>query len=326
MRNASTTRRQRSEADAIRAAMPNSGRHGKRGTVAISHPERIVFPGTGITKQDVADYYRAVAPWLLPEIARRPLSVIRCPGGAGGACFFQKHHADTLGSNVESVPLEEADGDKADYLYIEDERGLIELVQMNTLEFHPWGARIDQPDQPDRLVFDLDPDPGIDWKTLTAAAREVRQRLAGAGLDSFVRLSGGKGVHVVAPIRRGPDWDHAKAFCAAVAEAMAQEQPLRYVATASKAKRKGRIFIDWLRNARGATSVASWSLRAREGAPVAVPLRWEELGRTKGSADYDIARALRRARSLKAHPWGDFAALDQALPSLNALSGKARKA
>jgi bifunctional non-homologous end joining protein LigD len=290
--------------------------------VVLSHPERIVFPGIGVTKQDVADYYRAVAPWLLPEIARRPLSVIRCPGGAGGTCFFQKHHADTLGPNVRAVPLAEADGGVADYLYIEDGRGLLELVQMNTLEFHPWGARIDQPEQPDRLVFDLDPAPGIGWQTLIRAAREVRQRLAGAGLESFVRLSGGKGVHVVAPIRRGPDWDHAKAFCAAIAKAMEQEQPLRYVATASKARREGRIFIDWLRNARGATSVASWSLRARAGAPVAMPLRWEELGRTQGSADYDLARALRRARSLKSHPWGELAALDQGLPEARTAAGK----
>lgn len=315
MRHPSTTRRR---ADAAREHGKKSGRV----AVAISHPERVVFPGTGITKQDVADYYRAIADWLVPEIARRPLSLIRCPGGAGGQCFFQKHHADALGPTVGSVPLKETGGASAHYVFIEDAQGLLELVQMNTLEFHPWGAHIDAPDRPDLLVFDLDPAPGIDWKTMIAAAREVRDRLAQAGLESFVRLTGGKGLHVVAPIRPGPDWDEAKAFCAAFAEAMALEQPLRYLATASKARREGRIFIDWLRNARGATSVASWSLRARAGAPVAVPLRWEELGRTRASTDYDLARTLRRARSLKTHPWGDFAALEQHLPGFEPGPGR----
>jgi len=312
MRNPSTIRR-RASATRTTGASAVRGRSGD-GAIAISHPDRIVFAGARLTKQDVADYYREVAPWILPEIAGRPLSLVRCPRGAGAQCFFQKHHADAFGPHVASTPLEEGGGDAASVLHIDDVGGLLELVQMNTLELHPWGARIDRPDRPDRLVFDLDPAPGIDWKVLVHAAREVRQRLARAGLESFVRLSGGKGVHVVAPIRRGPDWDRARTFCAAFAEAMAREQPLRYLATAGKARREGRIFIDWLRNARGATSVASWSLRAREGAPVAMPLRWEELGRTRGSADYDLAKALRRARRLGGHPWGDFTRLDQRLP------------
>jgi len=281
--------------------------------IALTHPERIVFPDTAITKQDVADYYRAVARWMLPELVRRPLSVMRCPDGAGKECFFQKHHAGALGAHVHAVRLKEKTG-ADDYLYVEDIDGVLELVQMNTLEFHPWGARIDEPDQPDRLVFDLDPAPDIEWKAVIAAAREVRARLAETGLESFPRLSGGKGVHVVVPIRRGPDWNSAKTFCGAFAEAMAAHKPLTYLATASKAKREGRIFIDWLRNTRGATSVASWSLRARTGAPVAMPLTWTELGRTKSGHDFDLPRALRRAKTLRADPWPGFARAARKLP------------
>jgi len=282
--------------------------------VRITHPERIVFPGTKYRKQDVADYYHAVMPWMLPELRERPLSLLRCPSGAGSACFFQKHHAGTLGGSVKSISIKEKDGASDDYLYVDDERGVIELVQMNALEFHPWGARSDDPERPDRLVFDLDPAPGIDWKTLKAGALDVREHLAKVGLESFLRLSGGKGVHVVVPIRRGPDWQQAKAFCEALAGAMAQLKPKQYLATASKAKREGRIFIDWLRNARGATSVASWSLRAREGAPVAVPLRWEELAKVSGPDAFDLAAAMKRAKTLRKDPWEGFAQLRQSLP------------
>jgi len=285
-----------------------------QGEVTITHPERIVFPGTAITKQDVADYYQSVIGWMLPELADRPLSVIRCPDGAGGTCFFQKHHAAKLGGSVASVRLKEKGGMSDDYLYVTDLAGVLELVQMNTLEFHPWGAQVDRPDRPDRLVFDLDPGPGVDWKALIAATRDVRARLLEAGLESFVRLSGGKGTHVVVPIERTVDWPQAKAFCEAFADAMSAHQPLLYLATASKAKRDGRIFIDWLRNARGATSVASWSLRAREGAPVAMPIRWGELGRMKSAAQFDLAAALRRAKKLKEDPWEGFETLRQSLP------------
>lgn len=281
----------------------------------LTHPERIVYPDSGITKGAVADYYRAVADWLLPELVERPLSLLRCPDGVGAQCFFQKHHNDSLGAGVHPVALRESDG-KADYVYVDDIEGVLALVQMNTLEFHPWGAKRDAPDRPDRLVFDLDPDEGISWSDLKRAAREVRDRLEEIGLRSWVRLSGGKGVHVCVPIVPDSDWGAAKAFCEAFADAMVAQSPLHYVATASKAARKGRIFIDWLRNARGATSVASWSLRARAGAPVAMPLRWDELSRTKSSADFNLKRALRRAASLRADPWEGFAKARQKLPAL----------
>ena len=287
-----------------------------RRAARFTSPDRIVYPEAGITKQEVAEYYRAVAAQLLPELVRRPLSVVRCPDGITGQCFFQKHHAGKLGANVHAIPIREKDGGKADYLYVDGIDGVIDLVQMNVLELHPWGARIDDVEHPDRLVFDLDPGEGVEWKAIAAAARDVRKRLSTMGLESFLRLSGGKGLHVVLPIRPSADWAQAKAFCESLADAMVEHAPDRYVATASKARRGGVIFIDWLRNSRGATSVTSWSLRARPQAGVAMPLAWSELGRTRSGHDYPLARALRRARTLRRDPWDGWAkATRQKLPT-----------
>ncbi|MHB9782943.1 DNA ligase D [Stenotrophomonas maltophilia] len=284
--------------------------------VAISHPERVVFAKKKIRKGDVVDYYRQMARWILPGIVGRPLSLLRCPDGAGKACFFQKHHGPGLGDAVHAVPLQQKSG-REDYVYIDDVRGLLQLVQMNTLELHPWGATVADPEHPDRLVFDLDPGEGVGWNEVKAGARDVRDRLQEIGLRSFVRLSGGKGVHVVVPLQPAADWEQAKAFCEAFAQAMAQQAPERYVATMSKAKRGGVIFIDWLRNTRGATSVCSWSLRARESAGVAVPLRWEELARIKAADAFPLDKALARAKRLKADPWQGINAVKQTLPSLD---------
>ena len=276
----------------------------------------MVYPQQGITKGEVADYYRAVADRVLADVAGRPLSLLRCPDGVGGQCFFQKHHARALGPAVRAIPLREKDGDEACYVAIDSVDGLLELVQMNTLELHPWGSLADDLERPDRMVFDLDPGPGVDWKAVVAGARDVRATLAASGLGSFARLSGGKGVHVVVPIRPGPSWDRVRGFCEALAHTLAQQRPDRYVATASKAKREGVIFIDWLRNARGQTSVSSWSLRARESAGVAMPVRWEELGRAGSGAAYDLRRALKRASALRDEPWPDWQdACDQVLPA-----------
>lgn len=280
----------------------------------LTSAERVVYADAGITKGAVADYYRAVSRWLLPELARRPLSLVRCPEGASAHCFFQKHHAASLGEHVQSIRLRELDGED-DYLFVDDIEGVLELVQMNTLEFHVWGSHVDAVETPDRLVFDLDPSAGITWKELKAAARQLRDRLAELGLRSWVRLSGGKGVHVVVPIRPGPDWAQVKAFCEEFADAMVAQAPERYIATASRTAREGLIFIDWLRNSRGATSVTNWSLRARPGAPVAMPLTWEELGRVTRTAAFDMRRALRRARTLKRDPWHTMYRSRQQLPS-----------
>ncbi|OBU65384.1 DNA ligase D [Stenotrophomonas maltophilia] len=286
------------------------------GEVQITHPERVVFPKRKLSKGDVADYYRRMARWILPEIAGRPLSLLRCPDGVGRPCFFQKHHGAGLGDAVHAVPLQQKRGQE-DYVYIDDARGLLQLVQMNTLELHPWGATVADPEHPDRLVFDLDPGEGVSWAQVKAGARDVRDRLQEIGLQSFVRLSGGKGVHVVVPLLPTAGWDQAKAFCEAFAQAMAQQAPDRYVATMSKAKRGGVIFIDWLRNARGATSVCSWSLRARESGGVAVPLRWEELARARAADAFTLDKALARAERLKADPWQGIERLKQTLPRMD---------
>lgn len=279
----------------------------------LTSADRVVYPDAGITKGDIAAYYESVAAWLLPELVKRPLSLLRCPDGAEGTCFFQKHHAQSLGKGVHAIELREVEGSDQ-YLYVRDIRGVLDLVQMNTIEFHPWGTRIDDTERPDRIVFDLDPADDVAWSDVKAAARDVHDRLADIGLRSWVRLSGGKGAHVVVPIRRGPGWDEVKDFSGALANVMAEHAPQRYVAKATKQARKGRIFIDWLRNARGATSVTNWSLRARAGAPVVMPLSWAELGRTRSAADFDLHKALRRARTLAGDPWEGFQKAGQRLP------------
>jgi bifunctional non-homologous end joining protein LigD len=254
----------------------------------LSSPTRVVYPDAGYTKRDVFDYYLSVADRLLSELSGRLLSIVRCPQGIDGQRFFQKHAGRGFGDAVRHRNIIESDGDEATYFYIDDVAGLMQLVQMNAIEFHPWGSTVAELERPDRIVFDLDPDPGIAWSQVKAAARDVRARLAETGLESYPKLTGGKGVHVVVPLAPAADWEPVRAFCEAFADAMARQQPQRYLATASKAERKGRIFIDWLRNGRGATAVASWSLRARPGAPAAVPLTWEALARVGEAGRYTL--------------------------------------
>ncbi len=281
--------------------------------VVITHPDRVVYPADGMTKGDVAAYYRAIAPWLLRDIAGRPLSLVRCPDGATGQCFFQKHHGAGLGEAVHALPLRQKSGIE-DYVWIDDATGLLQLVQMNVLEFHPWGATVEDPERADRLVFDLDPGEGVSWKAVCDGAREVRGRLREAGLESFLRMSGGKGLHVVVPLAPAVPWEQARDFCEAFARAMEAHAPERWLANARKAKRTGRIFLDWLRNTRGATSVASWSLRAREHATVAMPLRWEELGKFDRPGAFSPDKALQRASRLRKDPWDGIDRLRQSLP------------
>ena len=281
--------------------------------VVITHPDRVVYPADGMTKGDVAAYYRAIAPWLLRDIAGRPLSLVRCPDGATGQCFFQKHHGAGFGEAVHALPLRQKSGIE-DYVWIDDATGLLQLVQMNVLEFHPWGATVEDPERADRLVFDLDPGEGVSWKAVCDGAREVRGRLREAGLESFLRMSGGKGLHVVVPLAPAVPWEQARDFCEAFARAMEAHAPERWLANARKAQRTGRIFLDWLRNTRGATSVASWSLRAREHATVAMPLRWEELGKFDRPGAFSPDKALQRASRLRKDPWDGIDRLRQSLP------------
>ena len=285
-------------------------------SVEISNRERVIFPESGQTKGQLADYYAAVAPLMLPFAANRPISLVRCPQGRAKKCFFQKHDSGSFGEHVQHVPIREKDGGSEDYLYIEDAAGLLQCVQMGTIEFHGWGARIGDVEAPDKMIFDLDPDEGLDFGDVKSAAEHIRDRLADLGLVSFAMLSGGKGVHVVVPLDTGHSWEAHKDFSKRFAEALSLAEPDRFIATMSKAKRKGKIFIDWLRNQRGSTAVVPYSARAREGAPVAVPIAWGELGAAKDAHPYSIddgKRLLGRARSKSLAGWG-FA--QQVLPEV----------
>jgi len=219
---------------------------------------------------------------------------MRCPNGIEGERFFQKHLGPGFGSAIHRKEIPENDGKLAEYAWIDDLPGLLSLAQMNVLEFHPWGSQVRTLEKPDRVIFDLDPDPGIGWPKIKAAAHELRDALVDLGLQSFPRLSGGKGVHLVVPIAKRHSWDTARDFCDRFAHEMEARAPQRYVATMSKAKREGRIFIDWLRNGRGATAVASWSLRARPGAPVAMPVTWDEFARVRAPDRFKLRDALKR--------------------------------
>ncbi|HXH00992.1 MAG TPA: DNA ligase D, partial [Xanthomonadaceae bacterium] len=278
----------------------------------LSSPDKIVYPDSGITKQDVFDYYLAVAPRMLPELRGRLLSIVRLPDGMGGQTFFQKHLGRGFSKALKELLVTENDGDREKYFYVDDVAGLMGLVQMNALEFHPWGSTVAHLEKPDRLVFDLDPDPAVSWTTVRNAAHEVRARLLEVGLESFPRVTGGKGAHVVVPLKPVAEWAQVRAFAEAFAHAMTEQSPDRYLATMSKAKRVGKIFIDWLRNGRGATSVASWSLRARPGAPVCVPLTWEEFARIRKPNKFGPKEALQQAA--KGEPWDIGRATRQTLP------------
>jgi bifunctional non-homologous end joining protein LigD len=281
--------------------------------VEISSRDRVIFPETGQTKGQLADYYAAVAPLMLPFAANRPISLVRCPQGRARKCFFQKHDSGSFGPHVSHVPIREKDGGSEDYLYIDDAEGLVACVQMGTIEFHGWESRADAVEKPDRLIFDLDPDEGLDFGDCRRAAQDLRRQLADIGLVSFAMLSGGKGVHVVVPLTPGHDWDSHKDFARRFAEALSTAEPDRFVATMSKAKRKGKIFIDWLRNQRGSTAVLPYSARARAGAPVAVPISWDELDGMKDAHPFSIDDAealIEHAADLRG--WG-FA--EQPLPN-----------
>ncbi len=282
--------------------------------VNITNRDRVIFPESDQTKGELADYYAAIAPLMLPFAARRPISLVRCPQGRAKKCFFQKHDSGAFGKAVHQVAIREKDGGSEDYIYVEDAEGLLACVQMGTIEFHGWASRTDAVERPDRMIFDLDPDEGMDFDRVKSAAQDIRARLSDIGLVSFAMLSGGKGVHVVVPLTPGHDWDMHKDFASRFAQALSAAEPDRFVATMSKAKRKDKIFIDWLRNQRGSTAVLPYSARARAGAPVAIPIDWDELDDMKDAHPFSIGDAgklLDRAASLKG--WG-FAA--QTLPDI----------
>lgn len=276
------------------------------GGVRISHPERVIYAKEHITKLDVARYYEAVAEVMLPHVADRPLALVRCPEGLNAACFFQKHAGMGL---PDSVREEQAGKDRV--LVIDSAEGLVSLVQRGVLEIHCWGSHLATVEQPDLIVLDFDPDPEVPWKQVVAAAVTMREQLAALKLTSFVKTTGGKGLHVVLPVAPQLEWDAIKQFARALATRFAERDPQRYLINMSKTQRKGRIFIDYLRNGRGATAVAPYSTRARAGGQIATPLSWQELENGAVPADFTIATVPARVAGKFKDPWRGITTLRQ---------------
>jgi bifunctional non-homologous end joining protein LigD len=280
--------------------------------IALSKPERVLWPDAGLTKLDLARYYAAVYDWMRPHVADRPLTLVRCPEGISAPCFYQKHADDTFHPAIGRVPVEEG-GETRPYTYVRDLASLVAFAQMGVLELHVWGARRDRIERPDRVVIDLDPATDVPWSRVVHAAFEIRERLLDVGLESWVKTTGGKGLHVVVPIARRSTWDEVKAFSRALCEDVAAHHPGWYVLTSTLAKRKGRIFLDYLRNGRGSTSICAYGVRARPGGTVSVPLRWDELTPATDPGKLTIATVPRRLALLKSDPWAGMDATKQTL-------------
>jgi bifunctional non-homologous end joining protein LigD len=270
--------------------------------IRLTHPDRVLYPDQGLTKADLALYYAHVARFMLPHLVGRPLTLVRCPEGAGKQCFFQKHPKADTPEAIARVPIAEKKG-KQDYMVVHDAEGLIGLVQVGALEIHTWASRVPDVEKPDQLVFDLDPDEGLPWTEVVTAATTLRARLDELGLTAFVKTTGGKGLHLVVPVEPDTPWDGVKAFTKSVVDAMVRDEPRKYVATMTKEKRKGKIFLDYFRNTRGATSVCAYSTRARSGAPVSLPIAWDELTPKARPGPFDVKNVVAR---LGSDPWSDY--------------------
>jgi bifunctional non-homologous end joining protein LigD len=306
----------KAEAVVLETEAPVASATAPASTVPISNRDRVIFPESGITKGQLADYYAAIAPVMLPWLGSRPMSLVRCPQGRAKKCFFQKHDAGSFGDAVRQVGILEKDGHAEPYLYVDTPEGLMTCVQMGTIEFHGWGARIEDVEKADRLVFDLDPDEGLDFEAVRRAAFHFRDILKSIGLETFPMVTGGKGVHVIAPLVPRAEWAEVKSFAHRLAQAVAQSDPDNFTAALPKAQRKGRIFVDYLRNQRGATSVMPYGVRARPDAPVAAPITWKEMETIDKPSHYHIGNAqelLKRAGSVALAGWGRA---DQELPDL----------
>lgn len=280
--------------------------------VRLTSPEKVLYPEQGITKIDLANYYRMVADWILPHIAHRPLVLVRCPEGREKECFYQKHPGSGTPTNLRRIPIKESKKTE-DYVLVDDVQGLISLAQIGALEIHAWGSREDKLEYPDRLIFDLDPDPAVSWPRVVQSAHQVRDFLEELGLESFLKTTGGKGLHLVVPIKPEHDWDEAKAFCKRVADLIVAADPAHYTANMAKAARHNKIYVDYLRNGRGATAVVPYSTRARPGATVSTPLTWTELSAKTTSDRYTVRNMARRLTALKRDPWQGIDKVRQSL-------------
>jgi bifunctional non-homologous end joining protein LigD len=286
--------------------------------VRLTHPDRVLYRGQAITKLGLARYYEAVADWMVPHVADRPLSLVRCPAGDRGTCFYQKHAAPGVPKQVKRVRIRESGGGTASYLYVDDLPGVVALAQIGVLEIHPWATRVDRLERPDRLVLDLDPAPGLPWPRVVEAAEEARALLQDLGLVSFVKTTGGKGLHVVVPLRPEASWDALRAVGEGIGAEMTRRAPDRYTINPLKAARRGRIFIDYLRNVRGATAVGAYSPRAKPGAPVSTPLAWAELSAKAKPEGFTVETVPKRLATLGKDPWAEFFSVGQAITARTA--------
>jgi bifunctional non-homologous end joining protein LigD len=291
--------------------------------VTITHPDRVIDPEQGLTKLELARYYERVAPRILPHLEDRPLTLVRCPEGTTKPCFYQKHGRFMVPAHVRRVRIREKS--KTDeYLVVDDVKALLALVQVGVLEFHTWNARASALERPDRIVFDLDPGPDVGWEKIVHAARLARGILERAGLKSFVKTTGGKGLHVVVPLRAENGWEACLAFARAVAGEMEASEPAAFTTEMAKDKRRGRILLDVMRNVRGATSVAAFSTRARAGTTVSCPLGWEELN-TAAPSTFTAPGVLDRLPAPENDPWADYPRTRQSLPGGGAPAARASR-
>jgi len=279
----------------------------------LTNLDKVIYPEQGITKGQLLAYLVVVAEWMLPHIANRPLTLVRCPEGRKKPCFFQKRILKGSPSAIHELVLTEADGEEVTYMQVDDMPGLVATAQLGTLELHTWGSHSDHVEQPDIMVFDLDPDEGLAWDKVALAAFELRGFLNELGLTSFVKTTGGKGLHVTVPVKRGLGWDDHKDFTRLVSEAFEARTPARFTTNMVKRARAGRIFLDYLRNGRNATFIAPYSPRAREGAPVAVPITWEELAAGVDPRAFTTRTVPKRLAEQREDPWKDYAATKQAI-------------
>jgi bifunctional non-homologous end joining protein LigD len=280
--------------------------------VRLTHPGRVLYPEDGLTKLDLARYYKAVGDWALPHLMHRALTLVRCPGGQGKPCFYQKHLGKGAPDAIGHVDITE-DGETVAYPVIDNLAGLIGLIQMNVIEIHPSGAAANKLDTPDRITFDLDPDVGLAWPQVTEAAIDIREALLAIGLQSFAKTTGGKGLHVVVPLQPKLGWDEVKAFTKWVADSFVAQSPERFTANQTKRARRGRIYIDYLRNSRGATAIGAYSPRARPGAPVSTPLFWEEVEKGVRPEDFTVSTVPPRLAALESDPWAEIGKIRQSI-------------
>jgi bifunctional non-homologous end joining protein LigD len=280
--------------------------------VALSHPDRVLFPDQGFTKLELARYYEHVSPWLLPHLQNRPLTLVRCPEGYHKHCFYQKHANDTISQAIGRVTIPDEHG-ASSYMIADSLPAVIGLVQMGVLELHTWGAKRKELDRPDRIVMDLDPDPTVPWKGVIEAAHLVRTLLNELNLQCFVKTTGGKGLHVVLPLSCVHTWDEVRAFSKGLADHLVRLIPDRFIANMSKQKRKGKIYVDYLRNTKGATAIAAYSTRARPGAPVSVPLAWEDLSVDVRSDHFTVTNVKEWLDGVARDPWRDYFTVKQTL-------------